>query len=933
MKRNIIILSIFGFVVGMLMTSFISSSFKKTLIENEHNQLLSVAHSSSSHIESYFKFLENTMYTMANSGIIIDALHSFENSFNEISKDGNNKASAVKLLQDAYIKNNPFKVGEKDKLLSSMKADFSYNESHKKFHGYFQKEQKNYGFYDLFIIDKTGNILYTIEKENDFATNLQNGPFSKSNLATLFKKAINLSSPQVLFEDFELYVPSNNAPAAFLAIPLFKEGKAKGVLATQVPVTKIDEVMSFNGKRSEAGLGDSGEAYLVGDNLFMRSNSRFIDSITLPLVQNCRSTVGIIKVDTDSVRNALNGKKGYGLIKDYRGIEVFSAYLPIDVFGNKWAVLAEIDKAEVMQKVQKNTIFLFIISSAIMALFIIGFILIIQRYFIKPLQKQNIELSDDVKIQKNQVLISHSLLNEYKKAVDASAIVSKTNQKGIITYVNDEFCKISGFSNDELIGKSHNIIRHPNTPKATFKNLWETIKAKNIWKGVIQNQKKDGSSYYVNSTIVPMLDEKGNIKEFMSIRSDVTELINKEKKIQEQTTDELTNLPNRIKLSEVIEISKGSMKLAIISLDDINNIDNFYGKEHTDSLIKEVALKLKTLSEIQQTELYRISSDEFALFSKSGLPYDQFIKMCESINEYFSFNNFKISNDEFHVPLTIGVASGEKNLFINAERARYNAQEQDKALVSYDNILDVENSFEENRKWVTKIKEAIRNNKIAVFAQPIVPNGHIKEEKYECLVRLIDPEGKVVSPFYFLDIAKQAHLYISITKIIIEKSFKYFSKTDAVFSINLTIEDILNYDIVTFLTDSMKKYDVAEQLVLEIVESEGIENFDDVSSFIQDMKALGCKIAIDDFGTGYSNFEYLMKLDTDFVKIDGSLIKNIDHDETAQVVVGLIRDFAKKLNLKVIAEYVHNQSVLNKVKELDIEYSQGYYLGEPKIIE
>ena len=120
------------------------------------------------------------------------------------------------------------------------------------------------------------------------------------------------------------------------------------------------------------------------------------------------------------------------------------------------------------------------------------------------------------------------------------------------------------------------------------------------------------------------------------------------------------------------------------------------------------------------------------------------------------------------------------------------------------------------------------------------------------------------------------------------------------------------------------------KIIFEILESEGIENYEEVSSFIDEMKSLGCKIAIDDFGSGYSNFEHLLKLNINYIKIDGSLIKNIDTDKYAQIVIETIVDFASKLNITTIAEYVHNESVHEKVKKLNIHRSQGFYLAEPQ---
>jgi len=128
----------------------------------------------------------------------------------------------------------------------------------------------------------------------------------------------------------------------------------------------------------------------------------------------------------------------------------------------------------------------------------------------------------------------------------------------------------------------------------------------------------------------------------------------------------------------------------------------------------------------------------------------------------------------------------------------------------------------------------------------------------------------------------------------------------------------------------LETYQVGSRLVIEIVESESIENFEEVMHFINKVKSYGCKIAIDDFGTGYSNFEYLMKLKVDYIKIDGSMIKDIDTNKDAQVIVSIIVDFAKRMGIKVIAEFVENESILNKVKELGIEYSQGYHFSMPK---
>jgi len=187
-----------------------------------------------------------------------------------------------------------------------------------------------------------------------------------------------------------------------------------------------------------------------------------------------------------------------------------------------------------------------------------------------------------------------------------------------------------------------------------------------------------------------------------------------------------------------------------------------------------------------------------------------------------------------------------------------------------------------------------------------------------------------VAPFFFLEVAKQTRQYFDITKTVLYQAFEMFKEKDVEFSINLSILDIVEPKISKYILSMLKKYDIGPRVVFEIVESEYMENFEGVMNFIGEVKKYNCKIAIDDFGTGYSNFEYLIKLKADYLKIDGSIIKNIDKDENAYLVVSTIVEFSKKLGMKTIAEYVESEEIFKIVKELGIDYSQGYYFSEPK---
>jgi EAL domain-containing protein (putative c-di-GMP-specific phosphodiesterase class I) len=196
-----------------------------------------------------------------------------------------------------------------------------------------------------------------------------------------------------------------------------------------------------------------------------------------------------------------------------------------------------------------------------------------------------------------------------------------------------------------------------------------------------------------------------------------------------------------------------------------------------------------------------------------------------------------------------------------------------------------------------------------------------------------DSKGDIISPYFFIDRAKRINLYSEITKKVIQKSFEFFEGKSIEFSINLSISDILEKEVVDFLIQKIYEYDIGYFLTIEITESEGIDNFEEVISFIKIVKNLGVKIAIDDFGTGYSNFSYLVKLQADFIKIDGSIIQDINKSKTAKAVIEAIVFFSKKVGMKTVAEFVSSKDIFKACKELEIDYFQGYLFDEPKNID
>ena len=434
----------------------------------------------------------------------------------------------------------------------------------------------------------------------------------------------------------------------------------------------------------------------------------------------------------------------------------------------------------------------------------------------------------------------------------------------------------------------------------------------------------------MDSTIIPILDKNKDIIEYIAIRNDITSLFEKDKLIYEQFTDELTSLPNRQKLLNDLK-NCISPKLALINLDRFKDINGSYGIEIGDEILKSFA---KRLSIFKSTNLnvYRISGDIFAFMAFGNFKINELDKTCKNLNALCDRENFKINEDSFDISFTIGIADYHEKLLTHAEIALYWAKKINIDIAIFDEEMPIYKDLERNIELTKEIKQALKDDNILMYGQKII-NNKTKEIKYETLMRMKFSDGRILSPFVFLEHAKKARLYPLMTNKMIEKSCEFFKNKDTVFSINLMIEDIKNEKTVNFLFSKLIETKVASRVILEIVESEGIEKFEEVGDFIRKAKALGCRVAIDDFGTGYSNFEYIIKLNVDFLKIDGSLIKNIHINENIRLTVLTIVNFAKVLGIKTVAEFVHCKEIQDIVESLGIDFSQGYLLHEPEHLE
>jgi len=526
------------------------------------------------------------------------------------------------------------------------------------------------------------------------------------------------------------------------------------------------------------------------------------------------------------------------------------------------------------------------------------------------------------------------LLERYKHSVDESAIVVRMDLDGNVTYVNAEFCRLSGYRREEALGGSVFVLCHPDVGDCKSDEILATVRAKKIWKGNLQNKRKNGDAYYVRVTIVPIIDEQDNIIELISIQQDITQVIEQQQQIARQTKDPTTGLYNRVKMEEdVLRVEEP--RFAIISLDNYSVIKDYYGWASGKKILQEVAEIFLSVSNMVNLTVYKLAGSDYAVLGNKDFDMELFHGICRTLLKKINNYTFQLDDGELHISASAGLTSDKDHLLSYAGLALQHAKETQHMTIIYEETENLVQTFEDNLAWTKKLNLAINDDRIVLFVQPILNSETLKIDKYECLVRMIDEDGeKVISPFFFLNIAKKSKLYHQITEKVVTIAFDVFSKIpDVEFSVNFSLEDLLHVPTIEFLKTKLDETGLASRFVLEIVESEGIENFKEVAAFVSDMKSRGCKIAIDDFGSGYSNFAYLMQLNVDYIKIDGSLIKNIDQDVNSQIITTTILDFSHQLEIATVAEFVHNQPVLDYVQNLGIDFLQGFHLGEPVPIE
>ncbi|MEC1695151.1 putative bifunctional diguanylate cyclase/phosphodiesterase [Schinkia azotoformans] len=537
-------------------------------------------------------------------------------------------------------------------------------------------------------------------------------------------------------------------------------------------------------------------------------------------------------------------------------------------------------------------------------------------------------------------------LRELKYTLDQAAIVSITDAKGAIIYVNDLFCEISQYKREELIGRNHRLLNSGYHPKEYFKEMWKQIVSGHTWEGEVRNRKKDGSIYWVQATIVPFMDEKGKPYKYISIRKEIT----KQKQLEEEIFhlayhDSLTNLPNRRMFmnqlrSEIIERNNLKSKLSIlfIDLDNFKFINDKWGHDTGDIVIKEAAHRIKEA--IRPTDMIaRLGGDEFIVMLKDVQDEADIIINVKQILKMFQ-KPISTYGQEYSLTCSIGIATYPENgdsaeqLIVNADNALYHVKGSGKNDFTFYNnkmkIQSLESSLLENA-----LRSAIKNEQFYLEYQPKQNIATKELFGMEALVRWNHPELGIIPPGKFISLAEETGLIIPMGEWILRESCrqtKLWQKQgfpNLIISVNVSVRQLEDSNFIDSVISILKETKL-DPTCLELEVTESI--FADVknaASILQKLRSMGIKISVDDFGTGYSSLSYIKHLPIDILKVDRSFIRDIHLNEESKAIVRAIITIANAIGLKVIAEGIELEEHIEELKNGGCLLGQGFYLSKP----
>lgn len=515
---------------------------------------------------------------------------------------------------------------------------------------------------------------------------------------------------------------------------------------------------------------------------------------------------------------------------------------------------------------------------------------------------------------------------------------------GLIIWLNEAFTATTGYTLDEAYGRRPQDLHYQDSPPhQRLADIWNIIQAGQTWYGERSNRKKDGGYYIAEESITPVFDRDGALIYCVVIQQDITERKRHEEELYHQAVhDPLTGVLNRralaARLNNTVEQAKNGMTghFLLVDIDDFKLVNDTLGHSVGDELLIKMAHRLA--ASLRSTDsLARLGGDEFAIvLSNTTLAEAEVI--AARVLEQIKSIEVCSRGQRFSPSASIGIATinGQlqaEQVLALADSALYDAKGKGKNRIIVHNDTANVPLLSHTGQWVTRIKDAIKNDRFILHFQPIVELSNLSVVQNEALIRLRDGD-ELISPGIFLPIAEEFGLAADVDRWVIQKVLEIVPGHNLPISVNLSGYTLNDPTMRSYIKDAIVNAKIVpNQLTFELTESMALDNTHQLQVWMNEMRSFGCKFALDDFGKGFSSFTYLKTIETDYVKIDAAFTQGLTKNHVDRDIIGAVVAIARSLGRKVVAEGVEDKAALKMLTGLAIDYVQGYYLGKPEPLE